>query len=57
MINDILDFSKIEAGQMALESVEFDPEKIAYEVCELIRPKINDKPVEIICRIDDDVPE
>ena len=57
LINDILDFSKIEAGQMALESVEFDPEKIAYEVCELIRPKINDKPVEIICRIDDDVPE
>ena len=57
LINDILDFSKIEAGQMALESVEFDPETIAYEVCELIRPKINDKPVEIICRIDDDVPD
>ena len=57
LINHILDFSKIEAGQMALESVEFDPETIAYEVCELIRPKINDKPVEIICRIDDDIPE
>ncbi len=57
LINDILDFSKIEAGRMALESVEFDPEIIAYEVCELIRPKINDKPVEVICRIDDDVPE
>ena len=57
LINDILDFSKIEAGQMALESVEFDPETIAYEVCDLIRPKINDKPVEIICRIDDEVPE
>ncbi len=57
LINDILDFSKIEAGQMALESVEFDPETIAFEVCELIRPKINDKPVEVICRIDDDVPE
>ena len=57
LINDILDFSKIEAGRMTLESVEFDPETIAYEVCELIRPKINDKPVEIICRIGDDVPE
>ena len=57
LINDILDFSKIEAGQMTLESVEFDPETIAYEVCELIRPKIDDKPVEVICRIDDDVPE
>ena len=57
LLNDILDFSKIEAGRMTLESVEFDPETIAYEVCELIRPKINDKPVEIICRIGDDVPE
>ncbi len=57
LINDILDFSKIEAGQMALESVEFDPETIAYEICELIRPKVNDKTVEIICRIDDEVPE
>ncbi len=57
LINDILDFSKIEAGQMALDSIEFDPEKIACEVCELIRPKITDKPVEVICRICDGVPE
>ena len=57
LINDILDFSKIEAGQMNLEVVEFDPEAIAYEVCELIRPKIKNKPVEEICRIDDNVPE
>lgn len=57
LINDILDFSKIEAGQMTLESVEFDPEKIAFEVCELIRPKTRDKPLEVICRIMDEVPE
>jgi two-component system, sensor histidine kinase and response regulator len=56
LINHILDFSKIEAGQMTLESVEFDPEKIAYEVCELIGPKIKDKPLELICRIGDDIP-
>ena len=57
LINDILDFSKIEAGQMSFESVEFNPEAIAYEVCDLIRPKLKDKPVEVICRIGDDVPE
>ena len=57
LINDILDFSKIEASQMDLESIEFNPEKVAYEVCELIRPKIKDKPLEIICRIGDDIPE
>jgi signal transduction histidine kinase len=30
LLNDILDFSKIEAGRMTLESVEFDPETIAF---------------------------
>jgi signal transduction histidine kinase/DNA-binding response OmpR family regulator len=57
LINDILDFSKIEAGQMHLESVEFDPEAIANEVCDLIWPRIRDKEVEIIFRIDDDIPD
>ena len=57
LINDILDFSKIEAGQLTLESVDFDPETVAYDVCDLIRPKLNEKPIDIICRIADDVPE
>ena len=48
LINDILDFSKIGAGQMSFESVEFNPEAIAYEVCDLIRPKLKDKPVEVL---------
>ena len=56
LINNILDFSKIEAGQMNLEDVEFDPEAIAYEVCELIRPRIKEKRLDIICRIADEVP-
>ena len=56
LINDILDFSKIEAGQMALESIAFDPEMLCYDVCDLIRPKLNEKNVEVLCRIGDDVP-
>jgi len=56
LINDILDFSKIEAGQLEVETVDFDPEVTAYDVCELIRPRLGDKPVEILCRIGDDVP-
>ncbi|MBW2264923.1 MAG: response regulator [Deltaproteobacteria bacterium] len=56
LINDILDFSKIEAGQLELEAVDFDPEAVAYDVCELIRPKLADKPVEVLCYIDDKVP-
>ena len=56
LINDVLDFSKIEAGQMELESISFDPEVTAYDVCELIRPRIGNRPVEILCRIGDEVP-
>lgn len=48
LINDILDFSKIEASQMNLESVEFDPGMIAFEVCELIIPNVKDKPLEVL---------
>ena len=56
LINDVLDFSKIEAGKMDFEDIEFDPEIIAYDVCDLIRPRIGNKPVELICHIGDDVP-
>ncbi|MBC2694703.1 MAG: response regulator [Desulfobacteraceae bacterium] len=56
LINDILDFSKIEAGQLEFESIEFDPELTAYEVCEVIRPKLAKKPIEILYRIGDKVP-
>jgi signal transduction histidine kinase/ligand-binding sensor domain-containing protein/DNA-binding response OmpR family regulator len=56
LINDILDFSKVESGQLVLESIDFDPEVIAFDVCELIKPRIGDKAVEIVCSIGDSVP-
>ena len=56
LINDILDFSKVEAGQMTLEEIDFDPEITAFDVCELIRPRVADKPIDILCRIGDLVP-
>ncbi len=56
LINDILDFSKVEAGQMTLEYIDFDPEITAHDVCELIRPRVAGKPIEVLCRIDDNVP-
>ncbi|MBT4288460.1 MAG: response regulator [Deltaproteobacteria bacterium] len=56
LINDILDFSKIEAGQLDFEEIDFDPELIAYDVCEIIRPKIGLKPIEILCSIGDNLP-
>ncbi|MDK9708394.1 MAG: response regulator [Desulforhopalus sp.] len=56
LINDILDFSKVEAGQMTLEYIDFDPEITAHDVCELIRPRVVNKPIEVLCRIDDLLP-
>ncbi|MCP4154481.1 MAG: response regulator [bacterium] len=56
LLNDILDFSKIEAGELTFESIVFDPEVIAFDVCEITRPRIAAKPIELLCRIDDNVP-
>ncbi len=56
LINDILDFSKVEAGQMSLEYIDFDPEITAHDVCDLIRPRVAGKPIEVLCRIDDNLP-
>ena len=53
LINDILDFSKIEAGHLNLECIDFEPEIIAFEVCDIVRPRIRENPVELLCRIDD----
>jgi len=55
LVNQILDFSKIEAGELDIEEIDFDPELIAYDVCELIKPKIGVKPVEILCHIGDNL--
>jgi two-component system sensor histidine kinase/response regulator len=56
LINDILDFSKIEAGELVFEKSEFDPGLIAYDVCGLTLPKVQSKPVEILCRLGDNLP-
>ncbi len=56
LINDILDFSKIESGELEFECIDYDPELLAFDVCELVRPKIKDDSVELLCSIADDVP-
>jgi two-component system, sensor histidine kinase and response regulator len=56
LINDILDFSKVEAGKLDLECINFDPEITAQDVCDLVRPKVVSRPIEVLCRIDDTLP-
>lgn len=56
LINDVLDFSKIEASELDFEEIDFDPELLAYDVCEMIRPKTESKRIEIVCNIGNDIP-
>ncbi|MFC1591940.1 PAS domain S-box protein [Thermodesulfobacteriota bacterium] len=56
LINDILDFSKVEAGRIDIEEIEFDLEVLAYDVCELIRPKLEGLEVALLCCIGDSLP-
>jgi two-component system, sensor histidine kinase and response regulator len=56
LIDDILDLSKIETSHVHLEMVDFDPELLIYEVCDLIQPRLAGKPVELLCRIGDETP-
>ena len=56
LLNDILDFSKIEAGELDFDNIDFDPELLAFDVCELVRPRLEGKLVEIICQVDNQLP-
>jgi two-component system sensor histidine kinase/response regulator len=56
IINDILDFSKIEAGKMSLEIAEFAMESLLESVSAVTAMKAEEKGLEIIYDIDDQVP-
>jgi len=56
LLNDILDFSRIEAGELSIEPVDFNPERVVVEVFKTLRPRVGDKPVDMIRHIDNNVP-
>ena len=56
VVNDILDFSKVEAGQLSLAAMEFDPEVVCYDVIDVIRTKVDESKVELLCSVADSVP-
>ncbi len=57
IINDILDFSKLEAGQMTLDSASFNLREAIEDVAVLVSSKVAEKDLELIVRIDPNMPE
>ncbi|KAA3605879.1 MAG: response regulator [Calditrichaeota bacterium] len=55
VINDILDFSKIEAGQIELEHIGFNIREVAESVAEVLSVKANEKKVEMICFVEQQI--
>jgi signal transduction histidine kinase/CheY-like chemotaxis protein len=56
IVNDVLDFSKIEAGKYELSPSEFDVRLAVRDVVELLAPRAQAKGIELVYRIDADVP-
>ncbi len=57
IINDILDFSKIEAGKFELDHIDFELRTVLEDAFELLAPRAHQKRLELICQIDNEVPE
>jgi len=57
IINDILDFSKMEAGKLSLENITFNLYGMVSSVLKQIAVRSEEKKLELICDIHEDVPE
>jgi PAS domain S-box-containing protein len=57
VISNILDFSKIESGKLELDVEKYSLSELCNQVMELIRYEANDKPIELLCDIDPEVPK
>ncbi len=56
VINDILDFSKIEAGKLDMEIINFQLLNTISDVIDLLSIKAEQKQLELIWHVNDDVP-
>jgi PAS domain S-box-containing protein len=56
LINDILDFSKIEAGKLNIEVLDFDLRTTMEDTADLLALRAAAAGLELICRIDPEVP-
>lgn len=56
IINDVLDFSKIEAGKFSLQTHPFHLENMVFDVLESLAPQAENKGLELVAFIYEDVP-
>ncbi len=56
LLNDILDLSKIESGKMELEEVNFSLYEIVQEAIKTLAVKANEKGLELLSRLPEDLP-
>lgn len=57
VINDILDFSKYESGNIDLHKEQFDIEETIEEVFDILSSKANEKNIDLIYYVEDEVPK
>jgi len=57
VINDILDFSRIEAGRLDIETVDFRLDDVIASVTSITAQKAQDKGLEYLAEVADDVPQ
>ncbi len=57
IINDILDYSKIESGKIQFEEIDFDLEMVVFDACDLIKDKLAEKNVELLCTFQSNIPD
>jgi signal transduction histidine kinase/DNA-binding response OmpR family regulator len=56
LINDVLDFSKIEAGKITLDPIDFNVRKIVRDTLRPLALRAQEKGLELICDIQNNVP-
>jgi len=56
LIDDILDFSKIEARKLDLESIDFDLRVTLEDAAEVLALRAHEKEIQLICKVEPDVP-
>jgi CheY-like chemotaxis protein len=57
VINDLLDFSKIEAGKLELDPADFSLRQVLGETLRTFAPRAHKKGLELICRLNAEVPD